>query len=110
MLLEAADRLDVRALRVGEDLLHLLERLRRADAGDDVLALCVDEELAEDTGSPVDGSRVKATPVADVSPLLPNTIWTTFTAVPRSSGCRARAVDLRARGVPRLEDRLDRAG
>ena len=26
------------------------------------------------------------TPVAEVSPLLPNTIWTTFTAVPRSSG------------------------
>ena len=36
--------------------------------------------------SPVDGSRVKQTPVPDVSPLLPNTIWTTLTAVPRSSG------------------------
>ena len=29
---------------------------------------------------------VKQTPVAEVSPLLPNTIWTTLTAVPRSSG------------------------
>jgi len=36
-------------------------------------------------GSPVDGSRVKQTPVAERSPLLPNTICITFTAVPRSS-------------------------
>ena len=31
-------------------------------------------------------SREKATPVAEVSPLLPNTICCTFTAVPQSSG------------------------
>ena len=37
-------------------------------------------------GSPVDGSRVKATPVPEPSPRFPKTIWTTFTAVPRSSG------------------------
>ena len=34
----------------------------------------------------VEGSRVKQTPVPEPSPLLPKTIWTTLTAVPRSSG------------------------
>ena len=41
-------------------------------------------------GAPVVSSRVKATPEADVSPLLPNTICCTFTAVPHSSGMRFR--------------------
>ena len=36
--------------------------------------------------SPVDGLRVNATPVPESSPLLPNTIVCTLTAVPRSSG------------------------
>ena len=36
--------------------------------------------------SPVAASRVKATPVADVSPMLPNTIACTVTAVPHSAG------------------------
>ena len=36
--------------------------------------------------SPVDGSRVKATPVAQSSPRLPNTIDWTVTAVPQSLG------------------------
>ena len=36
--------------------------------------------------TPVDGLRVKPTPVADVSPRFPNTMACTFTAVPRSSG------------------------
>ena len=40
-----------------------VDRLGRADPGDDVLALRVDEELAEGSRSPVDGSRVKQTPV-----------------------------------------------
>ena len=63
------------------------EMLRRADAGDDVLALGVDQELAvERVCSPVDGLRVKATPVAEVSPMLPNTIAWTLTAVPQLSG------------------------
>ena len=39
-------------------------------------------------GSPVISSREKATPLHDVSPLLPNTICWTFTAVPHSSGMR----------------------
>ena len=36
--------------------------------------------------APVDGLRVNATPVPDVSPLLPNTIVCTLTAVPQSPG------------------------
>ena len=40
------------------------------------------------SGSPVTSSREKATPVADSSPLLPNTICWTLTAVPQSSGMR----------------------
>ena len=38
--------------------------------------------------SPVAGSRVKATPVPESSPMLPYTIETTFTPVPRCSGIR----------------------
>ena len=36
--------------------------------------------------SPVDGFLEKATPVPEVSPLLPNTISWTLTAVPHSPG------------------------
>ena len=36
------------------------------------------------TFSPVFGSRVKATPVPESSPMLPKTMVTTLTAVPRS--------------------------
>jgi hypothetical protein len=60
--------------------------LRGADAGDDVLALGVDQILAIIGRSPLAGSRVKATPVAEVSPILPNTIAWTLTAVPQSAG------------------------
>ena len=38
--------------------------------------------------SPVTSSRLNATPVAELSPLLPNTICWTLTAVPQSSGIR----------------------
>ena len=40
------------------------------------------------SGAPVTSSRLNATPVAEVSPVLPNTISWTFTAVPQSSGMR----------------------
>ena len=36
--------------------------------------------------SPVEGSRVNATPVAESSPRLPKTMACTLTAVPQSSG------------------------
>ena len=39
-------------------------------------------------GAPVISSRENATPEHDVSPLLPNTICCTLTAVPQSSGMR----------------------
>ena len=53
---------------------------------------------------------MKHTPVPELSPRLPKTICTTFTAVPRSSGDVVRAaVDLRARRVPRVEDGAVRA-
>ena len=42
------------------------------------------------SGSPVTSSRLKATPEHDASPLLPNTICCTFTAVPQASGIRLR--------------------
>ncbi len=42
----------------------------------------------EGAGAPVTSSRLKATPVAEVSPLLPKTICCTLTAVPQSSGIR----------------------
>jgi len=40
--------------------------------------------------SPVDGERVKPTPVPLVSSRLPKTMACTFTAVPRSWGMRSR--------------------
>ncbi len=44
--LERRHRLEELVVRLGQPSAHLLERLRRADAGDDVLALSVDEVLA----------------------------------------------------------------
>jgi hypothetical protein len=64
------------------------EILRGADAGDDVLALGVDADIRRNRPARRwRGSRVKATPVAEVSPILPNTIAWTLTAVPQSPGC-----------------------
>ena len=40
------------------------------------------------SGAPVTSSREKATPEHELSPLFPNTICWTFTAVPHSSGMR----------------------
>ncbi len=40
------------------------------------------------SGAPVTSSRLNATPEPDVSPLLPNTICWTLTAVPQVSGIR----------------------
>jgi hypothetical protein len=60
--------------------------------------------------SPLAGLRVNATPVAEVSPMLPNTIACTFTAVPHSWGClRSAAVGDGALAHPGLEHGLDAA-
>ncbi len=42
----------------------------------------------EGSRAPVSSSREKATPEHEVSPLFPNTICCTFTAVPQLSGMR----------------------
>ena len=75
-------------LRVGgrHDLLQALDRLRRADPGHDVLALRVQQELAVQASLTRRGVAREAHARRRGSPLLPNTIWTTLTAVPRSSG------------------------
>ncbi len=49
--------------------------------------------------APVDGSRVNATPVPERSPLLPKTICTTLTAVPRSSAISCARRYTWARGL-----------
>ena len=46
VLLEPRHRLEQLVERLRQPLAHLLDRLRRADAGDDVLALRVHEVLA----------------------------------------------------------------
>ncbi len=84
--LERGHGLEQLVVRVGHALAQVGERLRRAGAGDDVLALRVDEVLAVDALLAGRGVAREATPVAESSPLLPKTIWTTLTAVPRSSG------------------------
>src|SRR5580698_8714394 len=59
------------------------------------------------TRSPVFGSRVKATPVPESSPIFPKTISITLTAVPQSSDFVKPSVIDGAFGVPGVEDRLD---
>ena len=55
------------------------------------------------------GSRVKATPVPDVSPMLPKTIACTLTAVPFRPVMRSmRRILDRFLAVPRIEDGVDR--
>ena len=49
VLLEAAHRLEQLRVRLRQQLAHALDRLGRADAGDDVLALRVLQELAVET-------------------------------------------------------------
>ena len=55
---------------------------RGSNPGDDVLALRVDQYSPYSRFSPVEGLRVKHTPVPEVSPMFPNTIAWMFTAVP----------------------------
>jgi len=66
--------------------------LRRADAGDDILALCVDQELAVELV--IAGRRVAGEGDAGgaIVTILPNTIACTVTAVPQSAGmlCKRR--------------------
>ena len=52
--------------------------------------------------SPVDGSRVKHTPVAQSLPMLPNTMACTFTAVPQLAGMSCSRRYVLARGFIQL--------
>ena len=96
-------------VRLREHVLELLERLRRPDARDDVLALGVDEELAPRDPLAACGIAREATPVAECVAGLPNTIWTTLTAVPIVVRFWfSFPIDLRARVLPGAKDGLDR--
>ena len=67
-----------------EFFFHFRNVHRCTNAGNNVLALSVGQELAEQVPfcKPVAGSRVNATPVPQSSPMLPKAIICTFTAVP----------------------------
>ena len=61
---------------------HLMHRFWGTDAGHHVLALGIDQVLAEHGVFAGAGLRVNPTPVAESEPMLPNTMVTTLTAVP----------------------------
>ena len=75
-------------LELGVGLGHVLgqggDRGRGPDARDYVLALGVDEVLAEEDLLAGVGVAGEGTPVPESLPMLPKTIVTTLTAVPRS--------------------------
>ena len=90
----------------------LRDRLRRANAGDDVLALRIDEELAvEKLLAQVAGSRVKATPVAPrLTAIAEHHGLHVDGGKPQASGSAVDpAIGLRARRLPGAEHRTDRA-
>ena len=68
--------------------LELGDRIWRTSAGDHVFALRVQQVLTVNSFLPVDGLRVKATPVPLPAPMFPKTIAWTLTAVPKVSGMR----------------------
>ena len=87
MLLELRGDLAQLLVDLRDLLLQVADRVRGPDAGDDVFALRVHRDTRRRTPSrPWTGLRVKPTPVAESSPMLPNTIAWTLTAVPMSSG------------------------
>ena len=105
VLLEPAHRVDQLLERVGKRLLHLRERLRRADAGDDVLALRIGEELAVEPG--LAGRRVarEGDARARALALVPEDHLDDVDRGAEVVGdVVGPAVDLGARVVPRLED------
>ena len=63
-----------------------------ADACDDIFTLRIDQKFTVELILPVEGSRVKATPVAQSLPIFPKTMAWTFTAVPHHSGMSCNAL------------------
>ena len=83
--LEPLDRGDELVVGLGQQLVHARDRLgvRMPATTSSPWAFCRNSPYS--TCSPVEGSRLKQTPVPELSPRLPNTIWQMFAAVPRSS-------------------------
>src|SRR5262249_46114995 len=105
VLLEATHRVDELLERLGEAILHLLERLRRADTGDDVLALRIREELTVEAA--LAGGRVARERDAGPGALA----LVAEAHLHDVDGCpevvrdpMRTAVDLRPRVVPGVED------
>src|SRR6185436_1108219 len=95
----------------GEDLLHRRDWLRRADPGDDVLALRVGEELAPRARLARRRVAGEGHPGAGVLPLVSEDHLDDVDRGAEVVRDAARApVDLRPRRVPRIEDRADRGG
>ena len=110
VLLEPPHRFEQLLERRGQLLFHLRERLRRADAGDDVLALRVGEELAVETR--LAGRRITRERDAGAR-LVALVAEDHLHDVDRGAELVGDVVRARgrpgARRVPRIEDRLDRA-
>ena len=108
MALEAAHRVDQLRVGTGKQCPHRLDRLRRSDACDDVLALGVREELP--VGPRLAGRRVPGERDAGPGALA----LVAEDHLHDADGCAEvvrdlvrTAVDPGARGVPRLEHGLD---
>ncbi len=108
VLLEPLHRLEQLCVRRGKDVRHSLERLRRSDAGHDVLALGVREELAERfrlAGRRVAGERhSRRRRLALVAEHHLDDVRSGAEIVRNPVGA---AVDLSPRRVPGVEDRPD---
>ena len=110
VLLEALDRLHQLVEGLGHPLLHRLERLRRADAGDNVLPLRVGEELAVQAA--LAGGRIareENAGAAVVAPVAEDHLHDVDRSAEVVGDALRGAVDLRARRVPGFEDGADGA-
>ena len=105
MRLEPVERLDELLERLMHVLAHAVDRLRRADSGDDVLALRVREELA--VQPPLAGRRVAGEAHArarGVAPVSEDHLDDVDRGAEIVRDVVRAAVHLRTRSVPRVED------
>ncbi len=110
MLLEAGHRRRELLEGLRKALAHGCDRLRRADAGDDVLPLRVDEELAPEPGLARGRVAREGNPGTGVVSLVAEDHLDDVHRRAEVVGDAVRAaVDLSARRVPRVEDRPDGA-
>ena len=95
---------------IGEDLCHLGNRHRRTDARDDVLALCVGEELAHQALFARCGvTRERDARAAVVAHVAERHHLHVDRGTPAVGNVVVHTVDVRTGVVPRTEDRLDRS-